>query len=313
MDNPKPIVLVVDDTPENIDLLSNMLRPTYKVKAATNGQNALKIARAVPSPDIILLDIMMPAMSGYEVCEELKNDSSTSTIPVIFITAKTAAEDEQKGLDLGAVDYITKPFNPAIVIARVRAHLAVYEGQKKLSRENALLREQIAGGFSDLSENDLLELVQSGEGDKLEFKSTLRYNIHTEKVDKKMENSCLKTAAAYLNSNGGVLLVGVDDDGNALSLEKDGFKNEDKQMLHWNNLIKAYLGAEFSQFISSRIQNLNGQRIMVVQCLPSSKPVFFARDSDEIFFIRAGNGTQPLKPSEILSYVGERTKQAEST
>lgn len=309
MSDSKHIVLVVDDTPENIDLLSGMLRPDYKVKAATTGKTALKIANSTPQPDIILLDVMMPEMSGYEVCEMLKKDPKTSLIPIIFVTAKTAAEDEEQGLNLGAVDYITKPFNPAIVEARVRAHLAVYDQQKKLHRENALLKEQISGGFTDLSENDLEKLTESGEGDKLEFKSTLRHNLHTEKPDKRMENACLKTAAAYLNSNGGVLLVGVDDEGNSLGLAKDNFKSEDKLMLHWNNLIKTCLGAEFSQFISSSIRDLDNERIMVVQCLPTTRPVFFSRDNDEIFFIRAGNGTQHLKPSEILTYTGERIKE----
>ncbi|MFV2058255.1 MAG: response regulator [Thiohalomonadales bacterium] len=306
MSDAEHIVLIVDDTPSNIDLLIGILRPDYKVKAATNGEKALQIAKIAPLPDIVLLDIMMPGMSGYEVCEGLKQDPLTAPIPVIFITAKATAEDEQRGLAMGAVDYITKPFNPDIVMARVRAQLALYTASQKLQRENIQLKEKILGGFLEYNENDLHQLVSAGEGDLLEFKSTLRWNLHTDKADKKIENSCLKTIAAYLNSDGGVLLIGVDDAGDVLGLYNDKFSNEDKQLLHWNNLIKAHLGVQFAQVIRATIQSIGEQRIMVVQCLPSPRPVFFSRENDEIFFVRAGNATQQLRPSEVLAYIDQR-------
>jgi len=119
----QPVILVVDDTPTNIDILSNTLRPDFKVRAATSGKKALHIAFSDTPPDIILLDIMMPEMDGYEVCERLKDDPATQKIPVIFVTALTDEVDEAHGLDLGAVDYITKPFSPALVKARVKNHL----------------------------------------------------------------------------------------------------------------------------------------------------------------------------------------------
>jgi CheY-like chemotaxis protein len=303
----KKIILLVDDTFDNIDLLSNILSPYYKVKAATHGEKALKIARTEPQPDIILLDIMMPGMSGYDVCEILKQDPVTQAIPVIFITAKTASEDEQHGFELGAVDYITKPFNPVIVEARIRNQLLVYAASKKLHQENVKLKEQAAGGFQIFSESDLLQLAANGETDNIEFKSTLRCNLHTGKADKKMENACLKTIAAFLNSNGGVLLVGVDDEGSALGLAKDNFNNEDKQLLHWNNLVKSHLGVEYSQFIRASMVELSGKRILLVQCLMSPRPVFFSRDNEEVFYVRAGNATQQLKPSEILAYIDQRS------
>jgi CheY-like chemotaxis protein len=303
----KNMILVVDDTIDNIDLLSNMLSPHYKVKAATHGEKAIKIAQTEPRPDIILLDIMMPGMSGYEVCEELKLDPATQAIPVIFITAKTETEDEQRGFELGAVDYITKPFNPVIVEARIRSQLSVYAESKKLHQENIKLKNQIAGGFQDFSENDLRQLGSTGESDRVEFKSTLRCNLHTGKADKKMENACLKTIAAFLNSDGGVLLVGVDDDGHALGLTKDNFTNEDKQLLHWNNLVKSHLGVEYAQFIRAGMKDLDGERILLIQSLASPRPVFFARDNEEIFYVRAGNATQQLKPSEVLAYVDQRS------
>jgi putative two-component system response regulator len=124
--HPEPAtILVVDDTPANLSLMTGLLRDDYKVKAAIDGEKALRIAQASPPPDLILLDIMMPGMDGYEVCRRLKADPATRDIPVIFLTAKSGVEDEKMGLDLGAVDYITKPISPPIVMARVRNHLVL--------------------------------------------------------------------------------------------------------------------------------------------------------------------------------------------
>jgi putative two-component system response regulator len=116
-------VLVVDDAAENLSLMSALLKGTYRLKVANSGEKALAYARAEPKPDIILLDIMMPGMSGYEVIQVLKSDAATRHIPVIFLTAMSTAEDEQRGLDLGAADYITKPISPATMLARVRTQL----------------------------------------------------------------------------------------------------------------------------------------------------------------------------------------------
>ena len=119
----KQTILIVDDTPDNLALISSLLSDLYKIKIATSGKKALQIAYSQDPPDLILLDIMMPEMDGYEVCRQLKNDSQTADIPVIFLTAKSDVEDETKGFELGAVDYITKPVSPPIVLARVRTHL----------------------------------------------------------------------------------------------------------------------------------------------------------------------------------------------
>ena len=140
----KKSVLVVDDSPDNLTLMSQLLKDTYQVKVANSGERALKIARAERPPDLILLDIMMPVMSGYEVCQELKSDPATADIPVIFLTAMTAAEDEKKGFDLGAVDYITKPISPPIVMARVKAHLHIKATADFLKDKAAFLESEVA-------------------------------------------------------------------------------------------------------------------------------------------------------------------------
>src|SRR5688572_2462210 len=136
-------VLVVDDTPDNLSLMSGLLNDEYKVKVASSGEKALKIAAGESPPDLILLDIMMPGMDGYEVCRRLKADPRTRDIPVIFLTAKAEVEDEKKGLDLDAVDYITKPISPPIVLARVKTHLVLKASADFLRDKNAYLESEI--------------------------------------------------------------------------------------------------------------------------------------------------------------------------
>ena len=124
--------------------MSDLLKDHYRVKVANNGEKALKIVRGDAPPDLILLDIMMPGLSGYEVCEQLKADPETRDIPVIFLTAMTAVEDEKKGLELGAVDYITKPISPPIVLARVKTHLKIKAAADFLRDKNAFLEAEVA-------------------------------------------------------------------------------------------------------------------------------------------------------------------------
>jgi len=119
----KSTILIVDDTPENLDVLVAVLKDDYRVKVASNGARALTLAGSDPHPDLILLDIMMPDMDGYEVCKRLQKEPATRTIPVIFVTALSDVDDEAKGLALGAVDYITKPIIPNLLKARVHTHL----------------------------------------------------------------------------------------------------------------------------------------------------------------------------------------------
>ena len=130
----KQTVLIVDDTPANVALLSEVLKSDYRTKVAINGDKALQFAFSQDPPDLVLLDIMMPGISGYEVCERLKADPRTRDIPVIFVTAMSEVEDETKGLEVGGVDYVTKPISPPIVRARVKTQLALYEQKRQLGK-----------------------------------------------------------------------------------------------------------------------------------------------------------------------------------
>jgi len=140
----RPLVLVVDDTPENIRLMHGLLRDLYQVRAANGGAACLRLAAAAPAPDLILLDIMMPEMDGYEVCRRLKAERTTRDIPVIFLTAMAEVEDEERGLLLGAVDYITKPISPPVLLARVDTHLKLKASADFLRDKAAFLEAEVA-------------------------------------------------------------------------------------------------------------------------------------------------------------------------
>lgn len=134
MQTNKPTLLIVDDVVTNIQLLAGFLDQDYRIQVATNGAKALEIAASATQPDLILLDVMMPVMDGYTVCKKLKEEPKTAQIPVIFVTAKGELQDQLLGFNLGAVDYIIKPFEPAIVKARVKTHITLKQKTEALER-----------------------------------------------------------------------------------------------------------------------------------------------------------------------------------
>ena len=156
---------------------------------------------------------------------------------------------------------------------------------------------------NEMTDDKVLQAIAAGEDDRLEFKSTLRWNLRTNKPDKAMEIACLKTMAAFLNSEGGTLLVGVEDDGNILGIGADQFPNEDKFLLHFNNLINQHLGLETTDSFSFDIRHLETGDIMIVDCLPSPAPVYVTHDKKEDFYVRVGPGTRPLTTRDALEYI----------
>ena len=139
----KHVVLLVDDAPANLQIVNSILKDTYKIRVATSGAKALELAKSTPAPDLILLDIVMPEMDGYEVCTRLKEASETRDIPVIFLTGQTETEDETRGFEVGAVDYIHKPFSPPVVKARVHTHLVLREMREQLARQLKAIKEEL--------------------------------------------------------------------------------------------------------------------------------------------------------------------------
>lgn len=302
----KSRVLLVDDNLTNLQVLFQALEQEgYELLVAQSGEEALDIAREA-CPDLILLDINMPGIDGYQTCIQLKEDEKTRDSVIVFLSARGDTADKVRGLEIGAVDYIDKPFQFEEVLARVRKHLEIHARERQLEQANEELEARLGEGFRDLNDASVATVIKEGESDQLEFKSTLRWNLHTNKSDKRMENACLKTIAAYLNSGGGTLMVGVDDEGVALGLETDKFSNEDKLLLHLNTLTMNHLGGEFAQLIKATIHTVDEQRVLVVQCLHSVEPVFFRRDNDEYFYVRTGPATAALSPSEVIAYLKGR-------
>jgi len=139
----KQTVLLVDDAPANIQIVNSILKDIYKIRVATSGVKALELAKTAPLPDLVLLDVMMPDKDGYEVCTQLKLGQETRDIPVIFLTGQTHVEEETRGFDVGAVDYIHKPFSPAIVKARVQTHLALRGIREQLARQLITIQKEL--------------------------------------------------------------------------------------------------------------------------------------------------------------------------
>jgi sigma-B regulation protein RsbU (phosphoserine phosphatase) len=139
----KQTVLVVDDAPANIQIVKSILKDVYKIRIATSGAKALELANMTPPPDLILLDVMMPDMDGYEVCTQLKLRLETRDIPVIFLTGQTHVDEETRGFEVGAVDYIHKPFSPAVVKARVQTHLVLRGIRQQLAQQLLAIQKEL--------------------------------------------------------------------------------------------------------------------------------------------------------------------------
>ena len=139
----KRLLLLVDDDAENVQVVHSILKDQYKIRVATNGPKALELAKAEPLPELILLDVMMPQMNGYQVCVCLKADHKTRDIPIVFLTGKTEVADETRGFEVGAVDYIHKPFSPPIVTARVRTHLMLRDARETVERQLVAINSEL--------------------------------------------------------------------------------------------------------------------------------------------------------------------------
>jgi len=155
-------------------------------------------------------------------------------------------------------------------------------------------------------QEDLCHLINSGEGTHLEFKSTMRTNLHTDKPGKEIELAWLKGIAAFLNTEGGILLIGVADDGTVLGLDADRFENEDKCRLHFKNLLQQHLGAEYARFLAFDLYDLEEKRIAAVECERADSPVFLHNKDTEAFIIRNGPSNIKLSISRALKYIQSR-------
>lgn len=150
------------------------------------------------------------------------------------------------------------------------------------------------------------EIIENGESDQVEFKSTLRWNLFTNKKDAKIEHAALKTIAAFLNTRGGILLIGVADDGEVLGLENDHFPNHDKFLLHFTKLIKDKIGTTFVSYLNTSIETIREKEVLRIDCQPASKPAYLTDGAQDYFYIRTGPSTTAMRLSKVYGYIRER-------
>ena len=255
----KPTILIVDDTPANLALLSEVLRPDYRTKAAVNGEKALKLAGGSAPPDMILLDIMMPGMDGYEVCRRLKADPLTRDIPVIFVTAMTDEHDEAKGLALGGVDYLTKPISPAIVRARIKTHLLLHAQARAMAHLIGKLEAQAAEltDFNQTLEHRVQEAVS-----QLERLSRLKRYFSAPVVDWLLSGSAedpLKThrrevAAVFIDLRGYTAFTETSDPEDVMGVIGDYHEAMGSIVMEHGGTIERFAGDGIMIFFNDPVQ-----------------------------------------------------------
>jgi len=294
-DSTRPTILLIDDEPSCLQVLTSALGShDYQLICAVKAADGLKLARQ-RNPYLVLLDVMMPEVDGFAVCRQLRDDPATKDMAIIFLSSLQDPQDRTRGIELGAVDFITKPFDPAEVRARVRRQVELQQERRRLLTPALAPEERIR------------QIIAEGENDRTEFKSTLRWSLKENKVDHGVEIAWLKTVAAFLNSDGGRLVVGVDDKGVPLGIEADDFENEDKYLLHVNNRLQQHIGAEQAANVRFGLYPVSGGlKVLLLECSPASQPVFLTDGGGESFYVRAGPGTRKLTMSQMLGYVVER-------
>ncbi|MGY0611266.1 RNA-binding domain-containing protein [Luteimonas sp. A501] len=272
----------------------NSADPAAQFEFAPDGETGLEMLKA-ESFDLVLVDLAMPPgrWGGLWLLERLSLLSVAP--PAIVISGEGSQSETIQAIRLGAIDYVMKE--------RVVEELGP---QIKAAKQKSGLREA----------SELRELIRSGESRLVEFKSTLRINLHTKKPDPAMELAVIKTIAAFLNSEGGTLLIGVSDRGETVGLSADGFSSSDKFQLHFWNIIRDSVGVEFCEFIASQCVPLDSHSVFMVSCRPSTRPVFAKWKSpgesqyQDLFFVRTGPQTEQLGTRQVIAYIADHFSEA---
>jgi hypothetical protein len=217
----------------------------------------------------------------------------------------------------GEIAVLNEGYRTGSVYATEISRIVKVNGRELLSHNSnnveisfKILKELIKPLISLHYTNDFFrrtrDIIRGGESEKVEFKSTLRLNIHTGKFGREIEHAALKTIAAFLNSWGGILLIGVDDNKNITGIEADKFENDDKALLFLTSLVKDWLGSHFMQFINISVEPFSGHKILRIDVSPSNLPAYLSYNNEEYFYIRTGPATTDLKSSMIYNYIDNR-------
>ncbi|MEB3440585.1 response regulator [Pseudomonas sp. A2] len=280
-------ILWADDQQDVVSSVARVLNIEHiSFHFSHDGEDAL-IKLQTNTYDLVLIDLAMPPgrWGGLWLLQKLLD--LKIDIPSIVVSGEGSQAETIKALRLGAVDYVTK---------------------EKLTSE---LPGQLKKALKNESKNSVIlaEALKIGETDTVEFKSTLRVNLHTGQKDREMEKSVLKTVAGFLNASGGSLFVGISDDGTLLGIDNDSFPNADKFQLHFWNIFREAIGAEYSDFIKTDIIESHGKLIFHVRSLQSNRPVFLKWKSagqskvEEHFYVRVGPQTDLLGIRQALTYI----------
>lgn len=279
-------ILWADDQVDVVKTFSRLLEPFNPVlEFVSSGEDALKRI-CNTSFSLLILDLKMPPTDwgGLWLLEKLKE--TDINIPVIIISGEGTQEETIKALRLGASDYITKE--------NIEDEL--------FQRASQLLEASIVN-------NATYKLIQKGESEAVEFKTTLRVNTYTDKNDPKIQHSVLKTIAAFLNSKGGTLFIGVNDKGELVGVENDKFPTDDKMLLHLIDLVKNHIGEQFIQYLDVNFKLINDMKILKVDSLVAEEPAYLRFEKQEYFYIRTGPATNALPISKIHKYIKNRFKK----
>lgn len=224
-----------------------------------------------------------------------------------------------KGDVFGELAVINNNFRTGSIKAEEASLLLVLNGpdllnSEKLPAEISIkivieLAKMISGYLTSAMNISSYKLIEQGEGDFVEFKSTLRHNLFTNKFDKEIEHAVLKTIAAFLNSAGGTLFIGVDDRKNIIGLDNDKFKDEDHILLHLTKLIQDRISMQHSRFILASIESSNGFQILRVDVKPATDPAYVIHNNEEVFYVRSGPLTSQLRVSEVYDFIKSRFYQ----
>jgi CRP-like cAMP-binding protein len=217
----------------------------------------------------------------------------------------------------GEIAVLNEGYRTGSVFAMEPSEIIKIDGKELFGNESIpvaipfkILRELIKPLISLHYTNDFYrrtkDIIQQGETEKIEFKSTLRFNLHTGKFGREIEHAALKSIAAFLNTWGGILIIGINDSQSVTGLENDKFENDDRAMLHLTNMIKERLGAHFMQFVNCSVEPIAGQKVMRIDVSPSNLPAYLSNNNEEYFYVRTGPSTTDLKPSQIYEYIENR-------